>query len=57
MIVNGVYTYTDNTISVKYYADQEYTMDLIYEFKDDIMVINGFIGFERDTGSSSDEIR
>lgn len=57
LIVNGVYTYTDNTISVKYYADQEYTMDLIYEFKNDIMVINGFIGFERDTGSSSDEIR
>ena len=54
LFADGVYNYTDNTITIKYYTNQEVTMELNYELKDDSIIIDG-IQFMKDTGSSSDE--
>lgn len=54
LFADGVYNYTDNTITIKYYTNQESVMELNYELKDNSIIING-IQFKKDTGSSSDE--
>lgn len=54
LFADGVYNYTDNTITIKYYTNQESVMELNYELKDNSIIING-IQFNKDTGSSSDE--
>ena len=54
LFADGVYNYTDSTITIKYYTNQEVTMELNYELKDDSIIIDG-IQFVKDTGSSSDE--
>lgn len=54
LFADGVYNYTDNTITIKYYTNQEVTMELNYELKDDSIIIDG-IQFMKDTGSTSDE--
>ncbi|MGN0502395.1 MAG: DUF5640 domain-containing protein [Ruminococcus sp.] len=54
LFADGVYNYTDSTITIKYYTNQEVTMELNYELKDDSIIIDG-IQFTKDTGSSSDE--
>ena len=54
LFADGVYNYTDNKIIIKYYTNQEVTMELNYELKDDSIIIDG-IQFVKDTGSSSDE--
>lgn len=54
LFADGVYNYTDDTITIKYYTNQEVTMELNYELKDDSIIIDG-IQFMKDTGSSSDE--
>lgn len=54
LFADGVYNYTDSTITIKYYTNQEVTMELNYELKDDSIIIDG-IQFMKDTGSSSDE--
>lgn len=54
LFADGVYNYTDNKITIKYYTNQEVTMELNYELKDDSIIIDG-IQFVKDTGSSSDE--
>lgn len=54
LFADGVYNYTDDTITIKYYTNQEVTMELSYELKDDSIIIDG-IQFMKDTGSSSDE--
>lgn len=54
LFADGVYNYTDSTITIKYYTNQEVTMELNYELKDDSIIIDG-IQFKKDTGSSSDE--
>lgn len=54
LFADGVYNYTDTKITIKYYTNQEVTMELNYELKDDSIIIDG-IQFVKDTGSSSDE--
>ena len=54
LFADGVYNYNDNKITIKYYTNQEVTMELNYELKDDSIIIDG-IQFVKDTGSSSDE--
>lgn len=54
LFADGVYNYTDNTITIKYFTNQESVMELNYELKDNSIIING-IQFKKDTGSSSDE--
>lgn len=54
LFADGVYNYTDSTITIKYYTNQESVMELNYELKDNSIIING-IQFNKDTGSSSDE--
>ena len=54
LFADVVYNYTDNKITIKYYTNQEVTMELNYELKDDSIIIDG-IQFVKDTGSSSDE--
>ncbi len=54
LFADGVYNYTDNTITIKYYTNQESVMELNYELKGNSIIING-IQFNKDTGSSSDE--
>lgn len=54
LFADGVYNYTDSTITIKYYTNQEVTMELNYEFADNSIIIDG-IQFMKETGSSSDE--
>lgn len=54
LFADGVYNYNDNTITIKYFTNQESVMELNYELKDNSIIING-IQFKKDTGSSSDE--
>lgn len=54
LFADGVYNYTDSTITIKYYTNQEVTMELNYELADNSIIIDG-IQFVKDTGSSSDE--
>ena len=51
---DGIYSYTDSTITLTYYTIQEATMEANYTISDDSIVING-ITFTKDTGSTSDE--
>lgn len=50
----GIYSYTDSTITLTYYTIEEATMDANYTISDGSIVING-ITFTKDTGSTSDE--
>ena len=54
LFANGVYNYTDNKITIKYFTNQEVTMELNYELKGDSIIIDG-IQYLKETGSSSDE--
>lgn len=54
LFADGVYNYNDSTITIKYYTNQEVTMELNYELKDNSIIIDG-IQFVKDTGSSTDE--
>lgn len=56
LFVDGVYTCTDDTITIKYYADSEQTMELEYTVNDDALILNGLQYFK--VGSASaDEAR
>lgn len=54
LFANGVYNYADNKITIKYFTNQEVTMELNYELKGDSIIIDG-IQYLKETGSSSDE--
>lgn len=56
LFVDGVYNYTDNKITIKYYASDLSTMELNYSFDGDKIVINGY-AYAKDTGSSADEAK
>ncbi len=52
--LEGVYTYTDDTITLKYYGTELTTTDLSYQLVDSSIVING-LQYVKDTGSTGDE--
>lgn len=56
LFVDGVYSCTDDTITIKYYADSEQTMELEYTIDDDSLVING-LQYLRVGSASADEAR
>lgn len=56
LFVDGVYSCTDNTITIRYYADSEQTMELEYTVDDDALVING-LQYLRVGSASADEAR
>lgn len=56
LIIDGTYTVTDDKITVKYYADDEYTTELSYTVDGDMMIINGMQYF-RVGSASADEAR
>lgn len=53
IIVDGVYSYTDNSIEITYYTDAESYMDLVYEIGDDSLVLND-IPYEKVTGETKE---
>lgn len=52
--VTGYYTYTDDTVTLDYYALEPTPMELTYQFVDDTIVING-IQCVRESEASADE--
>lgn len=46
IIANSVYTVSDKTLTIKYYASEEAVMDISYEVKDNSLILNG-IPFEK----------
>lgn len=55
LFADGVYSYTDNSITIKYYTNKEVTMELNYELKDNSIIIDGIMQFVKETDSTSDE--
>lgn len=41
LFVDGVYNYTDDVITIKYYTDSERTMEVQYQFSDDVLYMDG----------------
>ncbi|MCH5297624.1 MAG: hypothetical protein J1E85_08135 [Ruminococcus sp.] len=56
LFVDGVYSCTDNIITIRYYADSEQTMEFEYEVDDDSLIING-LQYLRVGSASADEAR
>lgn len=56
LFVDGVYNYTDDTITIKYYSDSEQTMELSYTVDGDSLIING-IQYFKVGSASADEVR
>lgn len=56
LYIDGVYNYTDNTITIKYYADSEQTTDIEYTVTDDALIING-LQYLKVGSASADEAR
>lgn len=56
LFVDGVYSCTDDTITIRYYADTEQTMELEYIVDDDSLIING-LQYLRVGSASADEAR
>lgn len=56
LFVDGVYSCTDDTITIRYYADTEQTMELEYFVDDDSLIING-LQYLRVGSASADEAR
>ncbi len=54
LFVEGVYTYTDKLIEIKYYYDSEETMDISYTVEDNALNLND-IKFEKDNGEKSEK--
>ncbi len=52
--LEGVYTYTDDTITLKYYGTEPTTTELSYQFVDSTIVING-LQYVKETNSTGDE--
>lgn len=53
IIVDGVYSYTDNNIEITYYTDTESHMDLAYVTGDNSLVLND-IPYEKVTGEAKE---
>lgn len=56
LIVDGVYTYTDDIITMKYYASDEATMEIAYSVDGDTMYINGY-PYVREGSASADQLK
>ena len=56
LFVDGVYNYTDNTITIKYFSDSEQIMELDYTVDEDALVING-LQYLKVGSASADEVR
>lgn len=54
IFADGVYTYTEDMITIKYYTDSEVTMELEYQLDGETLIVNG-IPFTRVTDASADE--
>lgn len=54
LFADGVYSFTDSQITIKYYTNKEAKMELDYTLKDDSIIIDG-MQFKKDTGSTNDQ--
>ncbi len=52
----GIYSFTDDTITITYYTNEETTTELSYSIKDDLMIVNG-LPYYRVGTASADEAR
>lgn len=52
--IEGVYTYTDDTITLKYFGTEIATTDLSYEFVDSTIIING-LQYTRASDATADQ--
>lgn len=56
LFVDGVYNYTEDTITIKYFSDSEQIMELDYTVDEDALVING-LQYLKVGSASADEVR
>ncbi len=55
LFVDGVYNYTDDVITIKYYTDSERTMEVQYQFNDDVLYMDGIPYTLEGSESTSDQ--